>query len=225
MNYRQPFEGSYGISQRFGETATNPNGHTGIDYLCPLATPVLASESGTVIFAGWKNGGYGYCVYIKHPDGNTTVYEHLLSTIPVKAGQHVERSQVIGYSGTTGNSTGPHLHFEALDPSGKPFDPMLLPLHTSIEPAADAPHGTVPALKDADELGRQVEVVAPAGAKAWFPNFQGYDVFAKGTKLTYTGETCERFGYTYCECYPEPQKYWVAVHDGDCQILDNTESE
>lgn len=48
MNYRQPFSGDYGISQRFGETYTNPSGHTGIDYLCPAGTPVLASEAGQV---------------------------------------------------------------------------------------------------------------------------------------------------------------------------------
>lgn len=124
--YRLPFDGVYGISQGFGETDTNPNGHTGIDYLCPCGTPVLASASGTVTYVGWMNGGYGYCVFITHPDGNVTIYEHLLTNIPVVPMQHVAQGDVIGYSGSTGNSTGPHLHFEVRDKDGKPFDPQKL---------------------------------------------------------------------------------------------------
>ena len=136
MNYRQPFEKEYPITQSYGETYTSAF-HTGIDYGCPLGTPILASESGTVFSAGWDNTGYGNCVIIQHKDGNATLYAHLQS-IAVKAGQKVKRSQVIGYSGSTGNSTGPHLHFEArkkADDYTSHFDPMTLPLHSSIEPA------------------------------------------------------------------------------------------
>ena len=225
MNYRQPFEGSYGISQGYGEKDTNPKGHTGIDFLCPLGTPVLAAESGTVLYAGWKDGGYGYCVYIQHPDGNTTIYEHLLSTIPVKVFQHVEKSQIIGYSGTTGNSTGPHLHFEVRGPDGKTIDPMTL-LHSSVEPAvsggASKPSAqTPPPLKEPGDLGQNVEVICTAGAKAWDPDFTKYEVFPQGTDLTFTGKTCEHFGYTYCQCYPAPRLFWVAVNDHTDQILGN----
>lgn len=131
MEYRQPFEGKYGISQYFGPTEWSKN-HTGIDYLCPSGTPVLAAEAGTVIFAGWKDGGYGYCVFIRHSDNMVTIYEHLLKDIPVSLGQKVARSQVIGWSGSTGNSTGPHLHFEMRDVNGNPVDPMNY-LHSSIE--------------------------------------------------------------------------------------------
>ena len=217
MNYRQPFEGEYGISQGFGKTEYNAH-HTGIDYLCPADTPVLASESGTVIYAGWRNGGYGNCIFIKHPDGNVTVYEHL-NKVGVSVGQKVKRSQVIGYSGSTGNSTGPHLHFEMQDKDGVPFDPMTM-LHSSIE----APVTDKPKLKGADELGHDVEIVAPAGAWGWNKDFsRRVTVFPDGTKLTFTGNTAQRLGYTYCECYPEPVKYWVAVNDGETQILDNVE--
>jgi len=221
MNYRQPFEGSYGISQGFGKTEFSQN-HTGIDYLCPAGTPVLASEEGNVFFSGWKPGGYGYCVFLQHPDGLVTVYEHLLKDIPVTVGQYVSRSQVIGYSGSTGNSTGPHLHFEIRDAGGQPVNPMRI-LHSSIEPAIGAEPSGAP-LKSADALGPSVEVVAPMGAWGWAPDFSvRQTVFPCGTKLHYTGKTTERLGYTYCECYPEPVKYWVAVHDNDTQILDNTE--
>ncbi len=123
MTYRQPFEGSYGISQGFGKTEWSAN-HTGIDFLCPAGTPILASEAGNVFFAGWKPGGYGYCVFLQHPDGMVTIYEHLLNNIPVTVGQAVQRGQVIGYSGSTGNSTGPHLHFEMRDASGQAVNPM-----------------------------------------------------------------------------------------------------
>lgn len=132
MQYRQPFKGDYPISQRFGETITDRSGHTGIDYACPAGTPVLASEVGKVMFAGWREGGYGYCVFVNHSDGMTTIYEHLLKDIPVTVGQTVYRGQVIGYSGSTGNSTGPHLHFEMRDLYGKAIDPMNM-LHSVID--------------------------------------------------------------------------------------------
>ena len=223
MEYRQPFEGDYGISQNFGDTETSAF-HTGIDFLCPSGTPVLASEKGTVIYAGWRNGGYGYCVFIQHPDGMITIYEHLQKDIPVSVGESVRKSQVIGYSGSTGNSTGPHLHFEMRDSSGKAVDPMGL-LHSSVEPSlgggpAVSP-APAPALHGADALGDKVEVICSLGAKGWNDEFTRYEIFPRGTKLTYTGRTKEHNGYTYCQCYPEPKLFWVAVNDHETQILAN----
>lgn len=221
MNYRQPFSGDYPITQGFGETTTNPAGHTGIDYGCPAGTPVLASETGKVVYSGWKNCGYGYCVFISHKDGNTTIYEHLLAEKVVHTDQIVVRGQVIGYSGNTGNSTGAHLHFEVRDRDGKPFNPMALPM-MSEDDSISAPVNDKLTLKEPETLGENVEIVAPSGAWGWSPNFSvRKTVFPCGTKLHFTGNTKERIGYTYCECYPEPVKYWVAVHDGDTQILDN----
>lgn len=221
--YRQPFEGEYPITQRFGETITDPKGHTGIDYGCPCGTPILASAAGQVFFAGWKNGGYGYCVFLLHADGNTTIYEHLLNPIPVTVGERVEQGAIIGYSGSTGNSTGPHLHFEVRGKDGKAFDPMTLPL-MSVDDAA-ALKQQKPAeccLKAADQLNEDVKIVAPAGAWGWAQDFSRRNtVFQCGTPLHFTGKTTERLGYTYCEVYPEPMKFWVAVHDGETQILDN----
>ena len=217
MYYRQPFSGEYPITQGYGETVTS-SFHTGIDYGCPLNTPILASETGMVVKAGWDNTGYGNFVIILHPDGNATLYAHL-NKINVTPGMIVDKGQVIGYSGSTGNSTGPHLHFEARhkwDDYKSHFDPMTLPLHSEIDPPA-------PPLKDADQLGQKVEVVCTAGAKAWNSTFQHYDIFPQGTDLTYTGKTKERNGYTYCEVYPAPRLYWVAVNDGTTQILDNRE--
>ena len=88
-------------------------GHTGMDIACPLGTTVRASKAGTVTTAlnyGW-NYGYGKTVVINHGYGQITRYAHM-SNVTVTVGQYVKQGQVIGYSGSTGNSTGPHLHFE-----------------------------------------------------------------------------------------------------------------
>ena len=84
--------------------------HEGIDFRAATGTPVYASRAGKVIFAGRK-GGYGKTVGIEHEDDFTTWYGHL-SRIRVKVGQSVSQGKVIGLSGNTGISTGPHLHFE-----------------------------------------------------------------------------------------------------------------
>lgn len=89
------------------------HGYNGVDLAAPTGTPVLASASGDVIVSrstGW-NGGYGKYVVVKHPNGTQTLYSHL-SEVIVSSGWHVVQGQIIGYVGSTGKSTGPHLHFE-----------------------------------------------------------------------------------------------------------------
>ncbi len=86
--------------------------HKGVDWAVPTGTAVVASCGGTVVKAGWSSG-YGYCVYINHPDGRQTRYAHL-SKVLVSVGQTVSQGQKIALSGNTGVSTGPHLHFEML---------------------------------------------------------------------------------------------------------------
>lgn len=95
--------------------------HTGTDFGYPVGTPIYASESGTVILAGW-NGGYGKCVIIDHGNGMQTLYAHQ-NKIHVTKGMKVVRGQRIGDTGNTGNSTGPHLHFEVII-NGNKVDPM-----------------------------------------------------------------------------------------------------
>lgn len=96
--------------------------HEGIDIAAPGGTPIVASASGTVILAGWL-GGYGNLVVIDHGGGLSTAYAHQ-SSIAVGVGQAVSQGQVVGYVGSTGHSTGNHLHFEvrvngaAVDPLG-----------------------------------------------------------------------------------------------------------
>lgn len=84
--------------------------HTGQDISALSGTPVMAAAQGTVIFAGWQNG-YGQIVIIDHGNGLTTRYGHL-SGIDVEVGQQIARSQQLGRVGSTGRSTGPHLHYE-----------------------------------------------------------------------------------------------------------------
>ena len=84
--------------------------HKGVDIGAAYGTNVLASKSGTVIISRWY-GGYGYCVVIQHGYGNLTLYGHM-SRLLCSEGQQVSQGQVIGLVGSTGNSTGPHIHFE-----------------------------------------------------------------------------------------------------------------
>jgi murein DD-endopeptidase MepM/ murein hydrolase activator NlpD len=94
--------------------------HHGIDLRAREGTRIYAAQSGKVIFVGWL-GGYGRLVVIKHDDKYTTRYGHL-SKITVRSGQKVKSGTVIGLSGDTGYSTGPHLHFEVRC-KGKSIDP------------------------------------------------------------------------------------------------------
>jgi murein DD-endopeptidase MepM/ murein hydrolase activator NlpD len=88
--------------------------HAGIDFAAPLGTPVRAVGDGAVITAGWA-GGFGKLVEIRHRDGLVTRYGHLRAFAPtLRAGQVVTQGEVIGFVGSTGLSTGPHLHFETL---------------------------------------------------------------------------------------------------------------
>ncbi len=85
--------------------------HKGIDVAGPIGTPIVAAATGEVIFAGWNSGGYGNLVKLKHTDGSVTLYAHN-NKILVRRGQKVRQGQLIAEMGSTGYSTGPHLHFE-----------------------------------------------------------------------------------------------------------------
>ena len=94
--------------------------HTGVDYAAPTGTPVRSVLDAEVVFAGPK-GGYGQLVELRHSDGTTTRYAHL-DRIDVSPGQRLERGELLGTVGSTGQSTGPHLHFEVRQ-GGQPVDP------------------------------------------------------------------------------------------------------
>ena len=116
--YIKPISGgryTSGFGRRWGRM------HKGVDWACPIGTTVYASCAGTVISASY-NGGYGNNVVISHADGRLTRYAHN-SKLLVKAGQHVEQGEPIALSGSTGRSTGPHVHFEIYI-NGSAVDPL-----------------------------------------------------------------------------------------------------
>lgn len=120
-----PLPGRYEISSPYGYR-THPitkqrKLHTGIDLPAPTGTAIQAAGDGEVIYAGWY-GAYGNAVVIDHGEGTSTLYGHQ-SRIAVSNGDTVKAGQVIGYVGSTGWSTGPHLHFE-VRVGGNPTDPL-----------------------------------------------------------------------------------------------------
>jgi murein DD-endopeptidase MepM/ murein hydrolase activator NlpD len=96
--------------------------HTGIDFGAPYGAPIDAAGRGTVSFAGWNSGGYGYLTIIQHRLGYQSWYAHQ-SRIVARAGQTVVGGTRIGYVGGTGHVTGPHLHFEVRH-NGIPVNPV-----------------------------------------------------------------------------------------------------
>ena len=114
--FLHPVEGviSSGYGYRHGEF------HTGLDIAVPTGTAVKAAMAGTVLSAGW-DGNYGYAVVIDHHNGYKTRYAHN-SAVQVQAGQRVQRGQTVAISGSTGRSTGPHVHWEIIK-DGQTQDP------------------------------------------------------------------------------------------------------
>lgn len=91
--------------------------HNGIDIAGPIGTPIQAAADGVVVSSGWNDGGYGNLVKIQHANGSVTLYAHNQKNL-VSSGQQVRQGQIIAELGSTGNSTGPHCHFE-IRPQGQ----------------------------------------------------------------------------------------------------------
>ncbi len=125
-NFTLPISGAV-ISSGFGWRVHPVTGerklHKGVDFAAPTGTPIFAAADGVVTDAGWTDGGYGNIVELRHEDGSVTLYAHT-NRVYVSKGQVVNKGQAIAEVGTTGRSTGPHLHFE-VQPDGKTaVDPM-----------------------------------------------------------------------------------------------------
>lgn len=119
-NFRVP------VSYSYKSRGFNPASHYGDDLVASANTPIYASETGQIISNEYGyNGGYGNLIKIDHGNGVTTRYGHLLSFVKgITRGVWVEKGQIIGYVGSTGNSTGPHLHFE-IRVNGVAVDPGM----------------------------------------------------------------------------------------------------
>ena len=112
------------ISSRYGEVSSiRSSAHKGVDMACSTGTPIKAIADGTVIYSGYDKTGFGYVVKIDHGNGIETWYAHC-SKLYVKAGEQVNAGDTISAVGSTGNSTGPHLHLE-IRKDGKPVNPQI----------------------------------------------------------------------------------------------------
>ncbi len=125
--FKNPLRSKFRYTSMFGPRLDPISGakssHTGIDMACPAGTPVYSSSAGTVAFAGYSNI-FGNYVIVKHANGYQTLYAHL-SKITAKKGEPVSQETKIGLVGSTGYSTGPHLHFTVYK-NGKLVDPMTM---------------------------------------------------------------------------------------------------
>jgi murein DD-endopeptidase MepM/ murein hydrolase activator NlpD len=130
-----PVEADYELTSMFGPRVSPTGGitevHTGQDFAAPAGSPARAVSSGRVSFVGW-DGGYGNLVRIRHAGGVETYYAHLSATT-VSVGQQVEAGERLGSVGTTGNSTGPHLHLE-VRVDDQPHDPMTWLRRKGLQP-------------------------------------------------------------------------------------------
>ncbi len=151
LNYRR-------VSSRFSRSRLHPvlkvrRPHLGVDYAAPRGTPVWAVADGTVIFRGWS-GGLGKLVKVKHANGYVSYYGHL-SRYPrgLAVGNRVQQKEVIGYVGSTGLTTGPHLHYQLMK-HGRSVNPAAVrtPAGDPIPPAAEATFAQV-----RDELLRDLD--------------------------------------------------------------------
>lgn len=146
---------SSGYGMRFHPVMGGMRAHLGVDYAAPTGTPVMAVGDGVVEFAGWQNG-YGNFIVLQHRNGHTTAYGHL-SRIGVKKGQRVEQGSVIGAVGSTGVSTGPHLHFEFRE-QGVHKDPLLIAKQGETVPVSAASRAAF----DANVKRMRLELAAAA---------------------------------------------------------------
>jgi murein DD-endopeptidase MepM/ murein hydrolase activator NlpD len=122
------------ITTHFGDVSGySPHGHSGLDVAGPVGTPVVAADAGEIVKADWDIYGYGRLVIVAHVAGYETWYGHL-SAYDVEAGQHVRRGEQIGKMGSSGMSTGSHLHFEVRE-NGHLRDPLRFLSESELQPS------------------------------------------------------------------------------------------
>ena len=211
---------NYIITQKFGETITDPQGHTGIDLYQPSGTPVYTVEGGDILVAGiinniYGNNQYGNCVLIDHKNGYYTFYAHM-DTVLVKTGMSVIKGAQIGTVGTTGNVTGPHLHFEVRT---KPnwnranfIDPELVldkPQQTTIN------IGNKLELFKPNDLGAVSNSILNLRSN---PGYSGKQIgqLYENTVVEITGSAIQKDGLVW---YPINIKGYVAAFEDDTTLL------
>ncbi|HEX5713818.1 MAG TPA: peptidoglycan DD-metalloendopeptidase family protein, partial [Solirubrobacterales bacterium] len=162
VSFYRPVAGP--IADGFGASRGGGRLHQGLDFPVPFGTLVEAAGVGTTIFAGYNAAGYGNLVVVQHRLGYTTWYAHL-SSITTWVGEQVEGGTRVGYVGSTGYSTGPHLHFEV-----RRFDTPIDPLPMLLPSVAARPFGRGPGVAHANELecgGRRPAAGKPPRGGDW----------------------------------------------------------
>ena len=221
---------NYIVTQKFGETVTDPKGHTGIDLWQPVRTPVYAAESGDILAAGvinnsYGNSQYGKCILIDHKNGYYTFYAHL-DSILVQVGQSVLVGTQIGTVGQTGNVTGPHLHFEVRTNPNWNRNYFINP-EAICGLAIDKPNviqtpniGNLlkPNLNNATKVKVANELLNMRDAAGY--SSKVIAELKKGTKLTITGNKIIKDGL---EWYPVQINGYVAASDGYTILLERDE--
>lgn len=232
ITYRQPFTGNYDISQDYGVIipgVTYKNRpHSGIDYACPEGTPILASADGIVRLSTFEEGGYGKYIIIEHETEKATLYAHLNGRY-VTENKKVKQGDVIGISGNTGNSTGPHLHFEARKiwyDWKSHFNPRDLPLMSVDDTILQSPQNETPVSTAPVTPGYAVIVCDLANARCHCDPSRIIKQMKKGDLveiqdkvITYNGLTYRQFNDMETGC-----TLLIAEYDSfGTQILKNVE--
>ena len=208
---------SYPITQRFGENPQwypNTNGHNGIDYGIPLRTSVFATLAGKVVRVASDKNGYGNHVRIQHAGNLLSIYAHLdeKNWTNVQEGQEVPVGWEVGFSGNTGRSTGPHLHFEvregtqAFDPApyivtslgdvvvdheeeeeeGQAVEGAIFRVRVTADPSLNIRSGPSIVYPTIGSLanGETIDVLEIGGTEVWVRTAKGYIAFRyNGTNL------------------------------------------
>ncbi len=179
-----PFQGNYPITQGFGAELTDPTlqafytqyglaGHDGVDFGVPMDTPLYAVDDGNIIWSG--PGDYGITIIIQHSWGES-YYGHLSNTA-VKVGDHVTKGQLIGYSGESGEATGPHLHFGM-----KPNNPdMKNGYYGKVDPLPYLPYNNQQP-QDISGLGPSLPI--PTGTLTPTPTLAPFDINVLGSSTS-----------------------------------------
>ena len=220
---------NYIVTQKYGETVTDSKGHTGIDLYQPTGTLVYAADGGDVMVAGqinnsYGNSAYGNCVMIDHRNGLYTFYAHL-SKVNVKVGSSVIQGAVIGAVGSTGNSTGPHLHFEIrTNPTWNRnnfVDPETYVAFTSTTPLVDTGVEYVTPTIDF-KAGDTATVTSSLLNMREQAGYNGNKIaqLNYNTQVEITGNVVEADGLQW---YPVTLKGYLAAKEGDTLLLNKTE--
>lgn len=234
IEYRQPFKGDYAISLDYHEkwlpTYDNiTKFHEGIDYLCPEGTEILASADGVVIASGFSATGYGEYIIIQHADETGTVYAHLSRRNKILFAR-VQQGEVIGWSGNTGNSSGPHLHFEWRRKASNyksTEDPKThLKTFFDIDPTNNTPVPVKPKF-DTIQRGDCVVVADVVNVRCHCDMNRIMGQKHKGDIISVGYQVTEYMGLPFRDYYDSDFRCWlrIAEHDPDTQLIRNTEPE